>query len=60
MVADVFSIGMGPAIWKRKTGATTYQIGAIPFGGFVLLPQMDPNSFLEGKGTGVRVQGSNP
>lgn len=58
MVADVFSIGMGPAIWKRKTGATTYQIGAIPFGGFVLLPQMDPNSFLEGKGTGVRVQGS--
>ena len=49
MVADVFSIGMGPALWKRKVGATTYKIGWIPFGGYVALPQMDPNSFLEGK-----------
>ncbi|MGD9611622.1 MAG: site-2 protease family protein [Kiritimatiellia bacterium] len=48
MVADVFSIGMGKAAWKRKIGATTYQIGWLPFGGFVALPQMDPNSFLEG------------
>lgn len=48
MVADVFSIGMGPALWKRKVGATTYKIGWIPFGGYVSLPQMDPNSFLEG------------
>ena len=54
MVADVFSIGMGPALWKRKAGATTYKIGWIPFGGYVALPQMDPNSFLEGTGTDVR------
>ena len=58
MVADVFSIGLGPALWKRKVGATTYKIGWIPFGGYVALPQMDPNSFLEGQGTGDRVQGS--
>ncbi|HRT04438.1 MAG TPA: site-2 protease family protein [Kiritimatiellia bacterium] len=50
MVADVFSIGMGPALWKRKIGATTYKIGWIFFGGYVALPQMDPNSFLEGTG----------
>ena len=50
MVADVFSIGMGPALWKRKIGATTYKIGWIFFGGYVALPQMDPNSFLEGAG----------
>ena len=56
MVADVFSIGMGPAVWKRKFGATVWKIGWIPFGGYVALPQMDPNSFLEG--SGVRVQGS--
>ncbi len=56
MVADVFSIGMGKAIWKRKLGATQWQIGWLPFGGFVALPQMDPNSFLEG--TGNRVQDS--
>ena len=56
MVADVFSIGMGKALWKRKVGATTYQIGWLPFGGYVALPQMDPNSFIEG--SGFRVQGS--
>ncbi len=49
MVADVFSIGLGPAIWKRKIGATVWKIGAIPFGGYVALPQMDPNSLLEGE-----------
>ena len=46
-VVDTFSIGMGPAIWKRRVGETTWQIGGIPFGGFVALPQMDPNAFLE-------------
>lgn len=56
MVADVFSIGMGPALWKRKVGATTYKIGWIPFGGYVALPQMDPNSFLEGTSSEVRGQ----
>lgn len=54
LVADVFSIGMGPALWKRQVGATVWKIGAIPFGGYVALPQMDPNSFLEGKETGGR------
>lgn len=49
LVADVFSIGMGPALWKRQVGATVWKIGAIPFGGYVALPQMDPNSFLEGR-----------
>ena len=49
MVADVFSIGMGRALWKKKVGGTTYQLGILPFGGFVSLPQMDPNSFLEGR-----------
>jgi regulator of sigma E protease len=51
MVADVFSIGMGKALWKRKIGGTTYQLGWLPFGGYVALPQMDPNSFLEGRGS---------
>ena len=60
LVADVFSIGMGKALWKRKVGATVWQIGWLPFGGFVALPQMDPNSFLEGKSSGDGVQGSGP
>lgn len=42
MVVEVFSIGFGPAIWKRKVGGVTYKIGCIPFGGYVALPQMEP------------------
>jgi len=42
MVVDVFSIGFGPAIWKKKVGDVTYKIGVFPFGGYVALPQMDP------------------
>lgn len=31
---DVFSIGMGKAIWGFQYGETYYQIGRLPFGGF--------------------------
>ena len=44
MVIDVFSIGFGPALWKTRRGKTTYKIGAIPLGGYVALPQLDPTS----------------
>ena len=51
-VVDTFSIGFGPALWKKKVNGTVYKIGAIPFGGYVALPQLDP--------TGMSlVQGSN-
>ena len=40
--ADVFSIGFGKAIWKKKVGDTEYRIAWIPFGGYVVLPQLDP------------------
>lgn len=42
MVIDAFSIGFGPAIWKKKINGTTYKIGIIPVGGYVALPQIDP------------------
>jgi len=32
-----FSFGMGPLIWKRKTGETQYSIRAVPMGGFVAM-----------------------
>ncbi|MDD4869778.1 MAG: RIP metalloprotease RseP [Kiritimatiellae bacterium] len=41
-VVEVFSIGFGPAIWKRKYNGIVYKIGWIPFGGYVALPQLDP------------------
>lgn len=41
--ADVFSIGFGPALWKRQIGETEVRFSAIPFGGYVSLPQLDPD-----------------
>jgi regulator of sigma E protease len=32
-----FSIGMGPAIWKKKKGETQYSIRALPLGGFTAM-----------------------
>ena len=37
-----FSIGFGPAIWKRTINGIVYKIASIPLGGYVKLPQMDP------------------
>lgn len=31
---DIFSIGMGKALWGFQKGETYYQIGRLPFGGF--------------------------
>lgn len=44
MVIDVFSIGFGPAIWKKKIGGVLFKIGIFPLGGYVALPQMDPSA----------------
>ena len=41
--ADVFALGFGPALWKRRVRGTEYRINAIPFGGYVALPQLDPS-----------------
>lgn len=54
--ADVFAIGFGPALWKKKAGRTEYRFNAIPFGGYVSLPQLDPAGMAAiqagGKGKG--------
>ncbi len=50
MLIETFSIGFGPAIWRRKIGNVTYKIGLIPFGGYVALPQMDPSDRKAGEG----------
>lgn len=47
---DVFSIGFGPALWQRKYNGVVYKICAIPLGGYVALPQLDPTgmSLIQG------------
>ena len=32
---EVFSIGFGPALWKKTIKGVEYRISAIPFGGYV-------------------------
>lgn len=61
LTIDVFSIGFGPAIWKRKVGATEYRISAIPFGGYVALPQLDPAGMetIQGKHDGDGAGGAD-
>jgi regulator of sigma E protease len=42
LVVEAFSIGMGPALWKKEVDGIVYKIGAFPIGGYVSLPQLDP------------------
>ncbi len=51
LVVDVFSIGFGPALWQRKVNGIVYKIGCIPFGGYVALPQLDPNGMEKLQGS---------
>jgi len=37
-----FSIGFGAALWKKKIRGVEYRISAIPFGGYVMIPDLDP------------------
>ena len=49
---EAFSIGFGPALWKRKIKGVEYRISAIPLGGYVSIPDVDPEGTkaLEGGG----------
>jgi len=52
LVVESFSIGMGPALWKKEKDGIVYKIGAFPIGGYVALPQLDPEGM-------EKVQGDN-
>ena len=54
---DAFSVGFGPAIWRKKIRGVVYRVGCIPLGGYVALPQLDPSEMdaIQGKNNeGVR------
>jgi regulator of sigma E protease len=58
---EAFSIGFGPALWKRKFNGVEYRISAIPLGGYVSIPDVDPEGtkVLEGesaRGDAARVR----
>ena len=39
---EAFSIGFGPALWKKKVNGVEYRISAIPLGGYGSIPDVDP------------------
>ncbi|HYG80430.1 MAG TPA: RIP metalloprotease RseP [Pyrinomonadaceae bacterium] len=47
---ETFSVGFGPALWKRKWGTTEYRVSAIPLGGYVKLGGDESNAPIEGEG----------
>lgn len=52
-----FSIGMGPKIWWRQSGGTTYTVRILPLGGYVRLAGADDEDEEELRpGTPVTVQ----
>jgi len=50
LVIESFSIGMGPALWKTEKDGIVYKIGAFPIGGYVSLPQLDPEGMEKVQG----------
>ena len=54
---EAFSIGFGPVLWKKKVNGVEYRLSALPLGGYVSLPDMDPEGtkVLEGNGEQKKV-----
>ena len=55
---EAFSIGFGTALWKKKVNGVEYRISAIPLGGYVSIPDVDPEGTKALEGRGERDQGS--
>ena len=49
---EAFSIGFGPVLWKRKVDGVEWRLSAIPFGGYVAIPDVDPEGTAEVQGSG--------
>ncbi len=48
---DAFSIGFGPVIWRKVFRGVEWRISAIPFGGYVSIPDVDPEGTAKMQGT---------
>ena len=56
---EAFSIGFGKPIWKKKVNGVEYRISPILLGGYVSIPDVDPEGTkaLEGERKGVKGRG---
>ena len=51
-----FAIGMGPVLWKKKVGETTYLVKLIPIGGYVMMSGEEIEDQLVKVGSTVRLE----
>lgn len=60
--APRFSIGFGPALWRKRWGETEYVIAALPLGGYVRMASRDDESMalIEGGGEAPREAPADP
>ena len=54
---EAFSIGFGTALWKKKINGVEYRISAIPLGGYVSIPDVDPEGTKALEGTKTKSEG---
>ena len=59
IAVDAFSIGMGPVLWKKTHNGVEWRISAIPFGGYVSIPQVDPEGTKKLQGTAGEDDGAS-
>jgi regulator of sigma E protease len=43
--APVYSIGFGPALWKKQIGSTVYQLSPLPLGGYTQIVETPANQW---------------
>ena len=51
---EAFSIGFGTALWKKKINGVEYRVSAIPLGGYVSIPDVDPEGTKALEGSKAR------
>ena len=54
---EAFSIGFGKPIWKKKVNGVEYRISPILLGGYVSIPDVDPEGTKALEGSKVKAEG---
>ena len=54
---EAFSVGFGPVLWKFKRKGVEYRLSAIPLGGYVSIPDVDPEGTKALEGGGASEEG---
>src|SRR5512132_2754812 len=60
--APRFSIGFGPALWRKRWGETEYILAALPLGGYVRMASREDETMalIEGGGERAAREGLHP